>query len=267
MARTLTVVAVGLILLGVMIMAGPTFGFSTIASDRSVNVSTASNSNALLGIHDDSRSAAINSPEEATTIYKLEDNVGSFSRENVTLDLMQMTDANDNSNSVDTSAFKLEKGGSGFEEGSLNVQIRCSNGSAFLDSEYYVELNIVASGSAVTVDTDRETTTAVPIDCTEDTTKTIDGSEDGNVTTGGSAESENGADHDGNIIAGGDVTISSGSKVRGDIISGGNVTIENGGTVNGVVYACGEVTVGNGANYNGPTDKSPDDIDFEHFSC
>ncbi|MHC3437556.1 hypothetical protein ACYJ1Y_05485 [Natrialbaceae archaeon A-gly3] len=52
MARTLTIVAVGLIVLGAMAMVGPTFGFSTIAGDRGVNVNTADDSSALLGIEE-----------------------------------------------------------------------------------------------------------------------------------------------------------------------------------------------------------------------
>ncbi|WIV65764.1 hypothetical protein [Natrialbaceae archaeon AArc-T1-2] len=50
MTRILTVVAVGLIVLGAVAMAGPTFGFSTIASDRGVQVSTAEGEDAYLGM-------------------------------------------------------------------------------------------------------------------------------------------------------------------------------------------------------------------------
>jgi len=51
MARTLNIVAVGLIVLGAVAMAGPTFGFSTIAADRGVATDVANDqANALLGI-------------------------------------------------------------------------------------------------------------------------------------------------------------------------------------------------------------------------
>ena len=52
MGRTLTVVAVGLILLGVGALVGPTFGFSTIAGERGTTVETAESSNALLSIEE-----------------------------------------------------------------------------------------------------------------------------------------------------------------------------------------------------------------------
>jgi len=48
MVRTITALGVGLVLLGAVLLAGPTFGFSTIAGDRGVNVQSAQDSDALV---------------------------------------------------------------------------------------------------------------------------------------------------------------------------------------------------------------------------
>lgn len=50
MVRKYTAVAIGMIIFGMVMISGPVFGFSTIASERGVNIDTADDSNALLGI-------------------------------------------------------------------------------------------------------------------------------------------------------------------------------------------------------------------------
>jgi len=67
MARKLTVVAVGLIILGAIAMAGPTFGFSTIGADRNTTVETANESGeALLGINSVGTTTTLTTGEEVT---------------------------------------------------------------------------------------------------------------------------------------------------------------------------------------------------------
>ena len=74
MGRTLSVVAVGLIILEVVALVGPTFGFSTIASDRGVQVSTATGGDAYLGMV--SEDVVIDN-EDGSTIITLSNNLNS----------------------------------------------------------------------------------------------------------------------------------------------------------------------------------------------
>ncbi|PCR91385.1 hypothetical protein [Natrinema ejinorense] len=81
MTRIWTIVAVGLITVGVITMAGPTFGFSSLAADRGVQVTAVDDPNAFLGVVDNSGStdADIGNSNDESSLYYLNDNAGEFS--------------------------------------------------------------------------------------------------------------------------------------------------------------------------------------------
>lgn len=53
MVRKITIFGIGLILLGAVLIVGPTFGFSTIAADRGVNINAAGDEDAYISIATD----------------------------------------------------------------------------------------------------------------------------------------------------------------------------------------------------------------------
>jgi len=72
MVRKLVFLGIGLLLLGAVLIVGPTFGFSTLAGDRSVSVSTSAN-DGLIGIEDNGVTVDNPGGEE---IGNLENNIG-----------------------------------------------------------------------------------------------------------------------------------------------------------------------------------------------
>lgn len=81
MTRIRTIIAVGLIVVGVVTMAGPMFGFSSLAADRGVQVAAVDDPNGFLGVVDNSGStdANIRNSNDESSLYYLNDNAGEFS--------------------------------------------------------------------------------------------------------------------------------------------------------------------------------------------
>ena len=269
------VAAVGLILLGAAVMAGPTFGFTTVGADRGMSVGTAGDSSAYLGLDDRSSSAAISNPDETTVAYTLTDNLGGLDRTDIDVSVVQITDG---SNQTVTSSALTATVESGTEPSTFDVRLACGVGET-LDGTYSVQLQIVASGGSSSVDATRETSTSISIDCTElsDEPRDITEDENGDVTTGGSVTVDNNVDVGGNITSGGSVSIAnnanvggtiiaqgditiSNNAVSGDIIAGGNVEIRNNAEINGNITACGSVTVRNNAAVTGTISEYQTDI-------
>jgi len=271
MTRPFTGIAVVLILLGVATMAGPTFGFATIAADRGVSVATADDSSAYLGLEDQSASASIDSPGEQTAVYTVTDNARDDSA-TVDASIVRITD--DSNDPVTSTALSVDvQPGSDAE--TFDVVLACEDGAS-LDGSYRVLLQFVASGDASSVDATRETTALVPVDCTAepvvisvdedgDVTSGGDVTVDNNVNVGGDIESggsvtiTNNANVGGNIVAQGDITIRN-NAVSGDLIAGGNVDIRNNAEIDGDIMACGTVTVGNNAVVTGTISENQTDL-------
>jgi len=271
MTRPITGIAVVLIFLGVVTMAGPTFGFATIAADRGVNVATADDSSAYLGLEDQSASASIDSPGEQTVVYTVTDNVRSGS---ATVDA-SIVGITDDSNAPITSTALSVNVQPGSDAETFDVVLACEDGAS-IDGSYRVLLQLVASSDASSVDATRETTALVPVDCTAepvvvsvdedgDVTSGGDVTVDTNVNVGGDIESggsvtiTNNANVGGNIVAQGDITIRN-NAVSGDLIAGGNVDIRNNAKIDGDVMACGTVTVGNNAVVTGTILENQTDL-------
>lgn len=112
MVRKLTVLGIGLVLLGAVLIVGPTFGFSTIAADRGVSVSTSVN-DGLIGIEDNGVTVDNPGGEE---IGNLKNNVGGS---------MTISDV-----SVDEAGLQLDNADEieGAEIGdSIGVEVSCEN--------------------------------------------------------------------------------------------------------------------------------------------
>ncbi|SIR98079.1 FapA family protein [Natronorubrum thiooxidans] len=292
MIRSLTVIALALILVGAMAMAGPTFGFATIAAERGVSVGTADDSSAYLGLEDRSASAAIDAPDGTTTVYAVTDTLDGHSQSSVDASVVGITD--EYNAAVSTTALEATVQ-PGSDADTFDVVLACGDGEA-LDGSYRVELRLVASAAGSSVDATRTTAAFVPIDCTtlSDEPVVVSVDEDGDVTTGGDVTVDNNVAVGGQITSGGDVTIannvgvsetiSSGGSVTvgnnanvgsivaqgdiviannlvsGDIIAGGDVTIGNNAEIDGNVSACGSVTVGNNAVVTGTILENQTDL-------
>ena len=271
MTRPITGIAVVLIFLGVVTMAGPTFGFATIAADRGLSVATADDSSAYLGLEDQSASASIGSPGEQTVVYTVTDNVRDDS---ATVDASIVGITDDSNDPVTSAALSVDvQPGSDAE--TFDVVLACEDGAS-IDGSYRVLLQLVASSDASSVDATRETTALVPVDCTAepvvvsvdedgDVTSGGDVTVDNNVNVGGDIESggsvtiANNANVGGNIVAQGDITIRN-NAVSGDLIAGGNVDIRNNAEIDGDIMACGTVTVGNNAVVTGTISENQTDL-------
>lgn len=151
MTRMLNVIAVGLIVLGSVAMAGPTFGFSTIAGDRAVSVSTADDPAALLGLD----IASNVSPGDQTELVDITNNFDN--QMDVTIVLGEDAVAEGFSLRVDGEnegaqyTFQLR------QESNKSIEIDIPNGNSNVDS---VSFDIVAegpSGNSVTLSRDNTT--------------------------------------------------------------------------------------------------------------
>ncbi|QFU82451.1 bactofilin family protein [Natronorubrum aibiense] len=272
MTRPFTGIAIVFILLGVAVMAGPTFGFDTIAADRGVSVATADDSSAYLGLEDRSGSAAIDSPADSTVVYTVTDNFGGADPATVDTSVVRITD--DNNDPVTSTALSATVQ-PGSEANTFDVQLACDDATS-LEGSYYILLQFVASDDGSSVDATRETAALIPVDCTAEPVEiTVD--EDGDVTAGGDVTVDNNVDVGGNISSGGSVTIDNNANVGGDIvaqgditiwnnaisgdlIAGGNVDIRNNAEIDGDVMACGTVTVGNNAVVTGTILENQTDL-------
>ena len=75
MVRPIAAVGVLLVVVGAVLLAGPLYGFTTLAADRGVSVSTADGADAYLGLV--GTDAAIDDPDDEAEIATLTNNVGS----------------------------------------------------------------------------------------------------------------------------------------------------------------------------------------------
>lgn len=74
MARTLTVLGVVLVVAGAVVLIGPTFGFSTLAADRAVDLQTADGPGAFVGL-DAIENVEIEGQNDPETVITLENNL------------------------------------------------------------------------------------------------------------------------------------------------------------------------------------------------
>ncbi|MFC6813510.1 hypothetical protein ACFQGT_19605 [Natrialbaceae archaeon GCM10025810] len=144
----LTRFAIGCLLVGAMLLAGPAFGFSTIAADRGISVEAVENENALLGLVE-TDSPDIEQHETETEIVTLENNFGStITALDVTVDI----DTDDLSWQGDSFPSELS------EDESASIIVECTKesrnayGTALVDvtvDRAVADNNIIVEGPTV----------------------------------------------------------------------------------------------------------------------
>lgn len=150
MGRPLVITAVGLIVLGTAIIAGPSFGFSTIAGDRSVTVTTADDPNAHLGIEEVYSGQTITSGDAQSLIRLTNQFDQPLGGTDGTIDV-EIVDVSgdiqdDSALAVDTQPNQLDPGEGG------NVDVICVDETINGKNTVDVTLRVVeASGQTVSV--------------------------------------------------------------------------------------------------------------------
>lgn len=177
MANRIKIVAAGFIILGVIAMVGPSFGFATIAADRPMSVTTADDPYGLLGIdivyggdeiwYDDGGSGSAN--EEV--VLRLENNFGDD------IDFLDVQIAS--IDGVDDSTLVIENRQDLFDgiesgEGPADVILECSRDVAAQSDGTAVTFQIDATSSSIAVTEKTVVVTDVRFDCDEDDVDRVD---------------------------------------------------------------------------------------------
>ncbi|WP_254521418.1 hypothetical protein [Natrinema caseinilyticum] len=137
-------------------MAGPTFGFSSLAADRGVQVDTTNDPMAYLGIVDNSGSvdADIQNSNGNSLLYYLDDNVGVFSSSDmITADVVAFDGSPTGLNATVEPA-----------SGSNDYVVSVSCGSSNLNAQGTATVDIVADGAA-RVELQRTTVNQIDVNC------------------------------------------------------------------------------------------------------
>lgn len=167
MTQIRTVVAIGLIVLGAMIMTGPMFGFSTIAGDRNVTVTTADDPNAHLGIEGVYSGQTITSGDAQSLIRLTNQFDQTLGGTDGTIDVEVINvsgDIQDNSSlAIDREPSQLDPGEGG------NVDVICVDETIHGKNTVDVTLRVVeASGQSVSVtDATVDPVTNVEVQCSK----------------------------------------------------------------------------------------------------
>lgn len=157
MARTITLVGVCLIVLGAVTMAGPAFGFSSLAADRGVYVGTATDPNGLLGVNDnsDTADANIKNSNDQSLLYYLDDNTGAFSSTNA---ISANVTAFDGSSTALEATVQSADGVNDFI-----VVMTC--GQSNLNTQGYPTVEITANDTDLRVELERTTVNPIDVNC------------------------------------------------------------------------------------------------------
>jgi hypothetical protein len=158
----------GLVLaaVGVLILASATYGVTSLAADRTVNIGTASDDTALLSIDDVGDGAVTNAAAEgdATTVVVLT-NTFESSLDSVSVTIDSVDDANVSEG--DLSVTHPTSLGTGLT-GSAGLYCTTTNGVQS-DGTASVTLVITGSGEGVSIETSEEVT-GVTVDCPSSST-------------------------------------------------------------------------------------------------
>ncbi|MFC7213919.1 hypothetical protein ACFQO4_07475 [Saliphagus sp. GCM10025334] len=148
--------AVMLVVVGAVLLAGPVFGFTTINADRGVSVGTASDPDGLLGVIDNSgnKSANVNpSTNQRGEVFYLDDNTGVFGVSDVDADVVGFKGQDTNLEA------QVETDGT---SGDYVVVVTC--GTSNLKDQGTLTVQLTAS-SSVTVELERTTGAEIDVNC------------------------------------------------------------------------------------------------------
>lgn len=150
MVRTVTALGIGLVLLGAVLVAGPTFGFSTIAGDRGVSVGTAEDPDALLGIDSEGNVGELRGDDDPVVVGTLSNNADEpLDAQDVVID--SITDGEGTELSTDILRVVDPDDGDPIESTGTDVTVECAQGENINgDQEVVIRIG-EAGGSTVSI--------------------------------------------------------------------------------------------------------------------
>lgn len=223
MNRTvLRAVAVVLVVVGAMAVASPQFAYSSVTTDRSGNIDVVADSNAYLGIFDNSQNVGRvdSDPQE---VFYLDDNAGVFTADNVNATVVSYANCT-NASTDDCPSVSVGVTTAGYD---FAATVSCDGTNIKATDTMTLELR--ATSSELDVVAQRTTTAAVETNCA------------GNTGSSGAFDFVNAS----NVTSGGTQTFS--FQPNGTMKNGDTVTIDL-SSVEGVDYSSAFVSSVTGNN-------------------
>lgn len=158
--------ALGLLAGSGTLLVSDSLAITEIDASRGVNVDTAADSDALLGLTDASEGAEISGESETATVYEISDNVGSLSESNIDVTVLSLIRGDESETKITTppvEATVRSTGGAQFA-----VDVSCASETDTLGGSYKLVLDFGATTDNLSVTATRTTSSSVPISCTFD---------------------------------------------------------------------------------------------------
>lgn len=261
MTRTTVKLGGACLLLGVVLLMGPTFGYGTVLSERGIFIQTSGDSGGLLELNDRSADAALLDSGDSTVLYELESNTGTLRPADVDATVVRTIENGSSETDPPLELTPVET-----DPGVVALRLSCTADGYSETGAIEVEIEAVTGGSSVAAT--RTTGDAVSMTCGEPGPDdvfveedeagdvravgnvTVEGSTDvaGNIDAGGYVEVENGGTVAGNVDAAEDVEIGNSGSVSGNVTSGGDTSIANNGVVGGGIESDGSIDISNNGN-------------------
>lgn len=155
--------AVVCLLVGTILLAGPAFGFSTIAADRGATVATVQDEDAYLSLFDNTdQGLVVNGEGDTAAIYDLADRNSEFAEGDFTVDVPLLEDPSGDV-IVDPPMIGTVTGSG--DEFQLHIECDPNDDAGVNNDDYLVTVDILAAGADTTIDLKRETNDWVSIKC------------------------------------------------------------------------------------------------------
>jgi len=213
--------------------------FASVQADRTVSVDITGDGNALLGISDQSDSGTVEGPNDSARLFELTDNVGGLTSSDISVELVRVERSD--GTAVPNQPLTVEVGSG--SQGAFSVTTRCRSTNDSLGDSYRFTVEIVASTSDFSVTAERTTANTVAVTCDSGDITVTDENNNGDKTTGGDVDIEEGVKLKGSVDAGGDVTLNEDARTTGSVTAGGDVDVGEKGKVKGAVDSGGDVTL------------------------
>ena len=249
------------IVVGAALFAGPMYGFTSLAADRGVQVSTATGEDAYVGIVP--VDGDIESPSDEAQIATIRNNVGADIT-TLEADVTFSSGGGDLEATVpdriaagDTAAVTVTCAGQGGQRGTETTTVDLVITKASTDDVTVTDMVVQAT---LTYDCNPGNPGGGPPSGPPGNDVDVGSGEqrDGDIDTGGSVSTGWDSTVDGSIDAGGGVTTGSSSEVGGDITAGGDVTTGWDSTIDGSIDADGDVTARSSSEVDGDIDADGD---------
>ncbi|MFP8952013.1 hypothetical protein ACLI4Z_03430 [Natrialbaceae archaeon A-arb3/5] len=242
------------LLLGAVLLAAPVYGFSSVITDRGVQIGTAADADAYLGVESAS-DATLDGPGDETELATLTNNMGDdIHTIEMNVEFVDAGDALTAETPETIAAGETEPilvscdGHQGGPPGSDTTSVE-------IDVEYAGADRMTVEGVAVTTtltyDCHSDGGDGPPHDSEADVVVSAGDSHDGDIQTDGSVLTEWTAVIDGDVTAGGWVQTGDESLINGDVQAGGDVTTGWSSVIEGNVDSEGDVSTGDSSKIGG----------------